>query len=72
MANGHNFLFATNFHSGQVETFNENFQRVNRDGFVDPKNLSNLIAIGGRLPGQLRAATEGQLHRVLVFSKLLC
>lgn len=31
-ANGHNFLFVTNFHSGQVETYDENFHRVNPNG----------------------------------------
>ena len=25
VANGHNFLYATNFHTGKVETFDENF-----------------------------------------------
>jgi uncharacterized protein (TIGR03118 family) len=36
MANGHNFLYATNFHRGRVDVFNENFHRVNMTGFVDP------------------------------------
>src|SRR6267154_1296749 len=36
VAGGHNFLFATNFHSGHVETYNENFQPVNPAGFTDP------------------------------------
>jgi uncharacterized protein (TIGR03118 family) len=35
VANGHNFLYVTNFHSGKVETFDENFNRVNPGGFVD-------------------------------------
>src|SRR5215469_387638 len=34
--NGHNFLFATDFHTGKVHTFDENFQQVNPNGFVDP------------------------------------
>src|SRR3989442_5879172 len=29
VANGHNFLFVTNFHSGHVETYDENFQQAN-------------------------------------------
>jgi uncharacterized protein (TIGR03118 family) len=36
VANGHNFLYATNFHTGKVETYDENFHRVNPNGFVDP------------------------------------
>ena len=35
-ANGHNFLYATDFHTGKVHTFDENFQQVNPNGFVDP------------------------------------
>lgn len=36
MASGHNFLYVTNFHSGKVETYDENFQKVNPGGFADP------------------------------------
>jgi uncharacterized protein (TIGR03118 family) len=36
VANGHNFLYASNFHTGQVETYDENFQQVTPNGFVDP------------------------------------
>jgi len=35
VANGHNFLYVTNFHSGHVETYDENFQPVNPNGFAD-------------------------------------
>ena len=35
-ANGHNFLYATNFHRGRVDVFDENFNRVTMSGFVDP------------------------------------
>ncbi len=35
VANGHNFLYVTNFHTGRVETYDENFQQVNPSGFVD-------------------------------------
>src|SRR2546423_2760033 len=48
MANGYNFLFATNFQSGQVETFNENFQRVNPGGFVDPNLPADYSPFGIR------------------------
>jgi uncharacterized protein (TIGR03118 family) len=33
--NGHNFLYVTNFHTGRVETYDENFHKVNPRGFVD-------------------------------------
>jgi uncharacterized protein (TIGR03118 family) len=36
VAGGHNFLYATDFHNGQVDTFDENFHPVNPHGFVDP------------------------------------
>src|SRR2546421_2306129 len=36
VANGHNFLYVTNFFSGHVETYNENFQQVNPNAFGDP------------------------------------
>ena len=35
VANGHNFLYVTNFHTGRVETYDENFRKVNPRGFVD-------------------------------------
>src|SRR5207249_6990752 len=36
VANGHNFLYVTNFHTGRVETYNKNFHQVNPNGFIDP------------------------------------
>ena len=36
VAGGHNFLFVTNFHSGRVETYDENFHEINPHGFGDP------------------------------------
>src|SRR6266436_2374375 len=36
LANGHNFLYVTNFHTGQVETYDENFQQVKSNAFADP------------------------------------
>src|SRR5438876_5778159 len=36
VAAGHNFLYATDFHTGHVHTFDENFHQVNPGGFVDP------------------------------------
>jgi uncharacterized protein (TIGR03118 family) len=43
MANGHNFLFATNFHKGQVDTYDENFNLVKVNNFIDP-NLPKRFA----------------------------
>ncbi len=43
MANGHNFLFATNFHKGQVDTYDENFNLVKVNNFNDP-NLPRRFA----------------------------
>src|SRR6266404_4430435 len=43
MAGGHNFLFATNFHKGQVDTYDENFNLVNVNNFKDP-NLPKKFA----------------------------
>ena len=47
VANGHNFLYVTNFHSGHVETYDENFQQVNPNGFVDsniPAGFAPLVS----------------------------
>ena len=48
VANGHNFLYATNFHTGKVETYDENFTRVNPNGFVDPNLPSGYGPFGIR------------------------
>jgi uncharacterized protein (TIGR03118 family) len=54
VANGHNFLFATNFHSGRVETYNENFQPVNPTGFSDPNLPAGYAPFGiHNLNGQI-------------------
>jgi len=42
-ANGHNFLFATDFHKGHVDTYDENFTLVKTNNFPDP-NLSKRFA----------------------------
>ena len=36
VANDHNFLYVTDFHTGKVETYDENFHQVTPNGFVDP------------------------------------
>src|SRR5882724_12315524 len=36
VASSHNFLYVTDFHTGKVETYDENFHQVTPNGFVDP------------------------------------
>ena len=48
MANGHNFLYVSNFHTGSVETYDENFHRVNPNGFVDPNLPAGYAPFGIR------------------------
>jgi hypothetical protein len=54
VANGHNFLFVTNFHSGRVETYDEAFHKVNQNGFADPDLPSGYAPFGiHNLDGQI-------------------
>ena len=46
VANGHNFLFATNFRAGTVDSFDENFNPVNPGGFTDPTLPSGFAPFG--------------------------
>ena len=46
VANGHNFLYVTNFHSGHVETYDENFQQVNPNAFTDPNIPAGFAPFG--------------------------
>ena len=48
MANGHNFLYATNFHSGRVDVFDESFHRVFLSFFVDPNLPAGYAPFGIR------------------------
>jgi len=53
-ANGHNFLYVTNFFSGRVETYNENFQQVNPNAFGDPNLPAGYAPFGiQNLNGQI-------------------
>src|SRR5437588_2529745 len=45
-ANGHNFLYVTNFFSGHVETYDENFQQTNPNGFIDPSLPAGFAPFG--------------------------
>lgn len=54
VANGHNFLFVTDFRTGQVETYDENFQQVNPNGFADPTLPAGFAPFGiGNINGQI-------------------
>jgi uncharacterized protein (TIGR03118 family) len=48
VANGHNFLYASNFHTGKVETYDENFHQVTPNGFVDPNLPAGYAPFGVR------------------------
>jgi uncharacterized protein (TIGR03118 family) len=48
VANGHNFLYATNFHKGKVDTYDENFRQVNPMGFADPNIPHDFAPFGIR------------------------
>jgi uncharacterized protein (TIGR03118 family) len=48
VANGHNFLYASNFHTGKVETYDESFHQVNPGGFVDPNLPAGYAPFGIR------------------------
>jgi uncharacterized protein (TIGR03118 family) len=47
-ANGHNFLYASNFHTGKVETYDESFHSVNPGGFNDPNLPEGYAPFGTR------------------------
>jgi uncharacterized protein (TIGR03118 family) len=54
VAGGHNFLYVANFHSGHVETYDENFHRVNLNGFGDPNQPPDFAPFGmHNLNGQI-------------------
>ncbi|HXM73731.1 MAG TPA: TIGR03118 family protein [Chthoniobacterales bacterium] len=54
VANGHNFLYVTNFRSGRVETYDENFQQTNPNAFGDPNLPSGYAPFGIRnINGQI-------------------
>ena len=54
IAGGHNFLYVTNFHSGHVETYDENFHQTNPNGFADPNLPAGYAPFGiQNLNGQI-------------------
>src|SRR5436853_6499606 len=63
VANGHNFLYVTNFHTGRVETYDENFHEVNPNGFVDPNLPAGYAPFGiGNINGEIFVTYALQDH----------
>jgi uncharacterized protein (TIGR03118 family) len=63
-AGGHNFLYATDFHTGKVHTFDENFHQVNPNGFVDPNLPSGYGPFGIRnFNGEIFVTYAKQDHK---------
>ena len=64
VANGHNFLYATDFHTGHVQTYDENFHQVNPNGFVDPNLPAGYAPFGIRnFNGEIFVTYAKQNHR---------
>ena len=64
VANGHNFLYATDFHTGKVHTFDENFHQVNPNGFVDPNLPADYAPFGIRnFNGEIFVTYAKQDHK---------
>ena len=64
VAGGHNFLYVTNFHSGRVETYDENFHQVNPSGFADASLPPGYAPFGiHNLDGQIFVAYAQQDHK---------
>src|SRR5204863_4781074 len=63
VANGHNFLYVTDFHTGKVETYDENFHQVNPNGFVDPNLPAGYAPFGiGNINGEIFVTYALQDH----------
>jgi uncharacterized protein (TIGR03118 family) len=64
VANNQNFLYATNFHAGKVETYDENFHQVNPNGFMDPNLPHGYAPFGIRnFNGQVFVTYAKQDHK---------
>jgi uncharacterized protein (TIGR03118 family) len=64
VANSHNFLYATNFHAGTVETYDENFHQVTPNGFVDPTLPAGYAPFGIRnFNGEIFVTYAKQDHK---------
>jgi uncharacterized protein (TIGR03118 family) len=64
VAGGHNFLYATDFHTGHVHTFDENFHQVTPNGFVDPNLPAGYAPFGIRnFNGEIFVTYAKQDHK---------
>jgi uncharacterized protein (TIGR03118 family) len=64
VSDGDNFLYVTDFHTGKVETYDENFHQVNPNGFVDPNLPAGYAPFGIRnLNGEIFVTYAKQDHR---------
>src|SRR2546425_1963838 len=64
VANGHNFLYVTDFHTGKVETYDENFHQVNPNGFSDPNLPAGYAPFGIRnFNGEIFVTYAKQDHK---------
>ena len=64
VANGHNFLYVTDFHTGKVETYDENFHQVTPNGFTDPNLPEHYAPFGIRnFNGEIFVTYAKQDHR---------
>ena len=48
VASSHNFLYVADFHTGKVETYDENFHQVTPNGFIDPNPPAGYAPFGVR------------------------
>jgi uncharacterized protein (TIGR03118 family) len=48
VANGHNFLYATDFHNAEVDVYDENFHLVKMNNFADPNLPKDFAPFGIR------------------------
>jgi uncharacterized protein (TIGR03118 family) len=64
VADGHNFLYVTNFHSGRVETYDETFHQVNPNSFADASLPQGYAPFGiHNLDGQIFVTYALQDHK---------
>src|SRR5947208_3588976 len=64
VAGGHNFLYVTDFHTGRVQTYDENFHQVTPNGFVDPNLPTGYAPFGIRnFNGEIFVTYAKQDHK---------
>ena len=64
VAGGHNFLYVTDFHTGRVQTYDENFHQVTPNGFVDPNLPAGYAPFGIRnFNGEIFVTYAKQDHK---------